>query len=136
MYKRQGYYIGTSDEHYRCFNVYKTDTRAEAVSDTVFFKHKYITNSSVTAVYAIIQAAHDITQALQGNIPIQLDKSKLDELQLADIVSEKNKRHQRTEGAGTAATNEGAADPSTTEGADETYSIKHQGSNNHRKRET
>ena len=36
------WYIGTSNEHYQCFNVYKKETKPESVSDTVYFRHKNI----------------------------------------------------------------------------------------------
>ena len=39
-----GWYVGTSPEHYRCHKVWIKKTCAERVSDTVFFKHRYLTN--------------------------------------------------------------------------------------------
>jgi hypothetical protein len=44
VHGKVGYSIGTSMEHYRCFNIYIVKTRATRVSDAVFFKHQYITN--------------------------------------------------------------------------------------------
>lgn len=41
---RDGWYIGTSTEHYHNHIVWCRDTRAERISDTVWFKHKYLTN--------------------------------------------------------------------------------------------
>jgi hypothetical protein len=38
-----GYSLGTSMEHHRCFRVYITKTRSTRISDTVHFKHQYIT---------------------------------------------------------------------------------------------
>ncbi|KAL7475283.1 hypothetical protein ACHAW6_001205 [Cyclotella cf. meneghiniana] len=35
-----GWSIDTSSEQYRCFRVYHKESRAEKVSDTVYFKHK------------------------------------------------------------------------------------------------
>jgi hypothetical protein len=43
--------------------VYITKTRATRISDTVHFKHQYITKPSVIA------AAQQLAIALQGNIP-------------------------------------------------------------------
>jgi hypothetical protein len=40
--------LGTSIEHHQCFWVYITRTRATLISDTVFFKHQYITNPTVS----------------------------------------------------------------------------------------
>ncbi len=39
-----GWYLRTSEEHYRCHVVFVKKTRAERISDTVFFQHRYITN--------------------------------------------------------------------------------------------
>jgi hypothetical protein len=36
--------IRTAMEHLQCFHIYIVKTRATRVSDTVFFKHQYITN--------------------------------------------------------------------------------------------
>jgi spore maturation protein CgeB len=41
---QEGFNLGTSMEHHRCFKIYITKTRATRISDTVFFKHQYITN--------------------------------------------------------------------------------------------
>ncbi len=38
-----GWYLGTSPEHYRCHKVFCKRTRAERISDTMWFKHRYIT---------------------------------------------------------------------------------------------
>ncbi len=38
-----GWYIGTSEKHYQWHKVWNVETKAERISDTVFFKHKYIT---------------------------------------------------------------------------------------------
>ena len=36
--------LGTSMQHHRCFRVYITKTRATRISDTMYYKHQYITN--------------------------------------------------------------------------------------------
>jgi hypothetical protein len=56
-------------EHHRCFRVYITRTRATRISDTVFFKHQYITNPAVSPEFHVVAAARQLTIALQGNIP-------------------------------------------------------------------
>jgi hypothetical protein len=63
-----GFNIGTSMEHHCCFKVYITKTRATGISDTVFFKHQYITNPEVSPETMVIQAAQRLTSALQGTI--------------------------------------------------------------------
>ncbi len=39
-----GINIGMAMEHHQCFHIYIVKTRATKISDTVFFKHQYITN--------------------------------------------------------------------------------------------
>jgi hypothetical protein len=41
-------------------------TRSERISDTVFFKHKYITQPTVTPADTIVKALDDLTHALKG----------------------------------------------------------------------
>jgi hypothetical protein len=56
-------------EHHRCFWGYITKTRATPIIDTVFFKHPYITNPSVSPESHMVAAAQQPTIALQGNLP-------------------------------------------------------------------
>jgi len=64
-----GFNLGTSMEHHRCFRVYVTRTRATRISETVFFKHQYITNPTLTPEYRVVAAAQQLATALKGNIP-------------------------------------------------------------------
>jgi hypothetical protein len=52
-----GFSLGTSMEHHRCFWVYITRTRATQIGDTVFFKHQYITNPTVSPESHVVAAA-------------------------------------------------------------------------------
>jgi hypothetical protein len=52
-------------EHQQCFHIYIVKTRATRISDTVFFKHQYITNPQVTPKTLTIKAALDLTSALK-----------------------------------------------------------------------
>jgi hypothetical protein len=61
--------LGTSMEHHRFFRVYVTKTRATRISDTVHFKHQYITNPTVSPESHIVAAAQQLATALQGNTP-------------------------------------------------------------------
>ena len=56
-------------QHHRCFRVYITKTRATRISDTVFYKHQYITNPSLSPESHVLAAAQQLATALQGNIP-------------------------------------------------------------------
>ena len=53
-------------EHYICHKIYVKKTRSERISDTVFFKHKYITQPTVTPADTIVKALDDLTHALKG----------------------------------------------------------------------
>jgi hypothetical protein len=64
-----GYYIGSSPEHYRCHVVYITATRSLRVCQTVFFKHKYLTQPSFTTNDALLLAADRLTTAIEGVLP-------------------------------------------------------------------
>ncbi|KAL7551824.1 hypothetical protein ACHAWF_015016 [Thalassiosira exigua] len=77
---RRGHYVGTSLEHYRYYWGYFSDTRAIAGSETVSFKHKYITTPTVTPADAIVQAARQLANALKGNVPPPLVKSGIDHI--------------------------------------------------------
>jgi hypothetical protein len=45
-----GFNIGMVMEHHQCFHIYIVKIRATRISDTVFFKHQYITNPQVTVI--------------------------------------------------------------------------------------
>ncbi len=102
-----GWYIGTSMEHYRCHRIYVKKTRSERISDTVFFKHKYITQPTVTPADTIVKALDDLTHALKGrrnvkgtsemesieridellnNIPQQLEQNRQQEQQKRQVT--------------------------------------------------
>eukprot|EP00804_Cyclotella_cryptica_P007757 CCRYP_001358-RA/>CCRYP_001358-RA protein AED:0.08 eAED:0.05 QI:0/0/0/1/0/0/4/0/1076 len=82
----KGYVIGTSHEHYRCWKVWTPTSRTTRISATVFFKHKYITNPSVTPADAIIAAAanlsHLLTNNLQAHHNNKVNQSDLTRLQI------------------------------------------------------
>ena len=86
MRRKPGYYVGTSLEHYRYYWGLMKETKKIRSSYTVGFKHKYITNPSITTGYAIVNAAQQLTIALRGIIPPPLVKSGIDYLRaLTDI---------------------------------------------------
>jgi hypothetical protein len=64
-----GFSLGTSMEHHQCFRVYVTRTRATRFSDTVLFKHQYITSPTISPESHVVGAAQQLVTALQGNIP-------------------------------------------------------------------
>ena len=46
-----------------------TKTRATRISNTIYFKHQYITNPTVSLESHVNVAAQQLATALQGNIP-------------------------------------------------------------------
>jgi hypothetical protein len=61
-----GFYLITSEEHYRTHVVFCKKTRTKQLADTVFFKHKYITHPTVTLADAIVNALTKLWDAIQG----------------------------------------------------------------------
>lgn len=83
-----GWYLGTSQEHYRNYIIFCKRTKMEQISDTVWFRHKYLTNPSLTPADHIVNAAATLTQTLQGKLPIQVDTTTTSALsKLADIFT-------------------------------------------------
>jgi hypothetical protein len=60
-----GWYLRTSPEHYQCHVIYVKKTRSERISDTVHFKHKHITQPTLTPEDTIVKALNDLTNALK-----------------------------------------------------------------------
>jgi hypothetical protein len=54
------------EEHYRTHIVFVKKTRTKQLTDTVFFKHKYITQPTFTTADAIVNANHKLKQAITG----------------------------------------------------------------------
>ena len=79
-----GWYLQTSPHHYRCFEVWSKDTGAEQVSDTVFFKHKHITNPTVSPEDAVAQAEKELTAAFKSSMPSALEGSAVNRLKKFD----------------------------------------------------
>ncbi len=67
-----GFNIGTAMEHH----IYIVKTRVTRITDTVFFKHQYITTPQVTPKTIIIKVASDLTSALKGTISCDGETAK------------------------------------------------------------
>jgi hypothetical protein len=76
----KGYVIGTSFEHYQCQKVWMKDTHATRVSGTVWFKHKYLNNPSVTPEDQIVAAIGGLVKTLTTGVPPQLHNDMVDKL--------------------------------------------------------
>ncbi len=65
-HSEDGFYLKTSEEHYRTHVVFCKKTRSKRLADTVFFKHKYITQFTVTPADAIVNALTKLQDAIWG----------------------------------------------------------------------
>ena len=77
---KKGHYIGTSLEHYRYYFAHISDTGGIQGSETMYFKHKYITMPTVTPADAIVQAARTLIDALKAKVPPPLAQSGADQI--------------------------------------------------------
>eukprot|EP00804_Cyclotella_cryptica_P004359 CCRYP_017999-RA/>CCRYP_017999-RA protein AED:0.23 eAED:0.24 QI:0/0/0/1/0/0/4/0/900 len=75
-----GWYLKTSDEHYRKHVVLVKATKAKRLTDTIFFKHKSITQPTVTKADAIVNAYRKLTEAING-IQVSQDDAHMEALQ-------------------------------------------------------
>ena len=95
-----GWYIGPAMEHYRNHQVWVAKTKAERIAEQVWFKHKYITNPSLTAADHIVNAAKGLTDAIKTNKPSQLSKQSNEALtKLAKIFHEAARKYSEEEAA-------------------------------------
>jgi hypothetical protein len=63
-HSEDGFYLKTSEEHYRTHVIFVKKTRAKRLADTVFFKHKYITQPTITPADAFDNAFNKLRQAI------------------------------------------------------------------------
>ena len=59
-----GWYLGTSPDHYRFPIIHVKGTKADRIWETVFFKHKNLTNPTVTHADKVFNAARELCEAL------------------------------------------------------------------------
>jgi hypothetical protein len=63
----EGWYIGTSPEHYRTHIVLVKATKHLRISDTMYFKHKYITQPTIIPEDRIVNAYQELTRAMKAS---------------------------------------------------------------------
>ena len=80
-----GWYLKTSEEHYRCHVVFIKKTRSERISDTVIFQHRYITNPTITPEDKVVKALGDVKQALMKEKNLR-GQDQMDALQRIDAI--------------------------------------------------
>jgi len=65
-HSEDGFYLKTSEEHYRTHVIFAKKTQTKRLTDTVFFKNKYITQPTITQADAIVNAYNKLRHAIQG----------------------------------------------------------------------
>ena len=82
------WFLSSSTGHYQCWCLWVKKTQATSISGMVFFKHKYISNPTVSPEYTILAVAQDMPSALRRNMPTQLGEDTLTALKkLHDIFT-------------------------------------------------
>jgi hypothetical protein len=74
---KKAFVLGTSIKHYWCWKFWSTATQATQILGAVFFKHKYLTNPSVTPEDLDIPATKNLARALETSIPQYLQVSTI-----------------------------------------------------------
>jgi hypothetical protein len=64
VHSLNGWYLGTSPEHYRCHHFFCKKTQSERILDTVSFQHRYLTIPELTTEDKIVLALGDIKSIL------------------------------------------------------------------------
>ena len=86
---KKGFVLGTSFENYCGWKMWMLNTQIISISATVFHKHKYISNPTVTPGDAVIVAAQNLAAALKRKMPHYLQGSPLSKLsRLSKIFSD------------------------------------------------
>ena len=62
-----GFYLGNAWEHYRYHKIWTIDTRSVHVRQTVFLKHKYVTDPVFTDSDALLQSSAELCEASKGS---------------------------------------------------------------------
>ena len=63
---KRGYVMGTYFEHYRAWNIWMKASQATRIPATIFHKHKYLSNPTVTPADAVIAAIENLTATLKN----------------------------------------------------------------------
>jgi hypothetical protein len=96
-----GWYLGTSPDHYRSHIIHVKGTNADRILETVFFEHKYLTNPTVTHADNVVDAARALCDALskkkQGIHNSTMESlKKLSDIFLTTAESSKDKSWEET----------------------------------------
>eukprot|EP00956_Cyclotella_meneghiniana_P004952 scaffold6096_cov39-Cyclotella_meneghiniana.AAC.8 len=92
-HSKDGWYLGTSSEHYCTYNIWIKQTRAVQNTDTCFFQHHYITKPKLTKADVVQNAATNLIEALKGSLAEVHNETEIEALQrLATIFEDATKR--------------------------------------------
>ena len=60
-----GWYVGVALQHYRCHTIVEKATHTAQITDTVKFRHHYLTQPKVTFMDPIVHGVNNLTCDLQ-----------------------------------------------------------------------
>jgi hypothetical protein len=66
---KQGFYVGPALNHYRCYELVKSDTKQNIISDTVRFRHAYLQIPAVSAEDKILNGLQVMVGSMQNAPP-------------------------------------------------------------------
>jgi hypothetical protein len=66
---KQGFYVGPALDHYRCYELVKSETKQKVTSDTVQFQHAYLQIPAVSAEDKILNGLQVMVRAMQNTPP-------------------------------------------------------------------
>jgi hypothetical protein len=66
---KQGFYVGPALDHYRCYELVKSNTKQKVISDTVRFRHAYLQIPAVSAEDKIRNGLQVMVGSMQNAPP-------------------------------------------------------------------
>ncbi len=66
---KNGFYIGPAMDSYRCFKLVNADTKSQVISDTVEFRHSYLSVPAPSTEDRIMHGLQVVASALTGVTP-------------------------------------------------------------------
>jgi hypothetical protein len=85
---KHGFYIGLALDHYRCYELVKSETKHKVISNTISFRHSYLQIPGVSADDKIINGLQVMAGALQ-NTPPPTSCHQLDAIETSHMLLEK-----------------------------------------------
>ena len=83
-----GWYLFTSEHHYRVHNCHVKNTRSERLTDTVHLQHKTITNPQVSHADKVMAAISDCSKAIKGMTATENDPNMRQLQQLVRLTTQ------------------------------------------------